>query len=265
MCAIIKNPLQRDGTSQEDRLAKILLPGNARIDDRSIEEIMAFAARYAGLIRYYNSDNQPDGDWSCFYKNDPCILLALLATVDTDSIACSFKNWEEKIEDYFKNKANQPVDECEVDPLPGYYDALINLIFKIAERIQTSCKGLPEGHLLKEEIITLIKNDLRKAIFDNKQQDALIKLIGYDKASLEPVNDYTPFISTADNQHCSCTTAWQLDREKYDCIYPDNLFDLQKLKDLFYIFFAVLVRIKSRAKIYFEKCIEQNDAHQPHV
>jgi len=43
MYARIKNPLQRDGTNQQQRLAKTLLPENAKIDDRKIEEIIAFA------------------------------------------------------------------------------------------------------------------------------------------------------------------------------------------------------------------------------
>ncbi|MEP6846708.1 MAG: hypothetical protein ABI861_11915, partial [Panacibacter sp.] len=80
MCAIIKNPLQRDGTSQQQRMAEILLPENAKIDDRSIEEIIAFACEYIKLINYYNTNNQTDADtgWSCFYESDVCILLAIV-------------------------------------------------------------------------------------------------------------------------------------------------------------------------------------------
>ena len=264
MCAIIKNPLQRDGTSQEERLAKALLPGYAKIDDRNIEEIIAFATEYSKLITYYNSNNIPDGDWSCFYDNDPCILLALLATIDTDSIEASFKALEEKIQRYFTDKECQPVDECDPDPLPGYFDEIINLIFSVAVKIQWSCKKLPQGHLLKEEIIAIIKSDLHLAIIDNKQQDALTKLISYDKASLDPMNDYGLFIKEK-YPNCECTKAWQLDQEGFDCIYPDTLYDLASLKSLFYIFFIALLRIKLRAKFHFEECIAKNDAHQPHV
>ena len=265
MCAIIKNPLQRDGTSQKERLLKALLPQNAKIDDRKTEDILSFATEYSKLINYFNTENKPEGVWSCFYENDPCILLALLATIDTDSIETAFKKIEEQVNNYFTKKDCEPEDACEVDPLPGYYDEIINLIYSIARRIQMACKRLPDGHLLKEEIITIIKNNLHLAIIDNKQQDALIKLIGYDKGSLAPLNDYSPFIATPNNNFCICTKAWQLDQEGYDCIYPDNSFDLAALKNLFYIFFIELVKIKQRAKIYFEDCIANNDTHQPHV
>lgn len=265
MCAIIKNPLQRDGTSQQDRLLKALLPGNAKIDDRKIEDILAFATEYSKLINYYNTENKPEGDWGCFYDNDPCIQLALLATIDTDTIEATFAKLEEKINNNLNKKDCGPDDDNENDPLPGYYDNIIDLIYSIVIRIQMACKKLPDGHLLKEEIISIIKSNLHLAIIDNKQQDALVKLIGYDKASIAPLNDYKAFIKTPANSFCNCTKAWQLDQEGYDCIYPDNSFGLAALKVLFYLFFIELVKIKQRAKIYFEECIASNDAHQPHV
>jgi hypothetical protein len=265
MCAIIKNPLQRDGTSQKERLTKALLPENAKIDDRKIEDILAFATEYSKLINYYNTENRPEGDWSCFYANDPCIQLALLATIDTDSIEAAFATLEEKINNYLAKKDCQPCDNENEDALPAYYDEIINLIYSIALRIQTACKKLPDGHLLKEEIITIIKNKFHLAVIENKQQDALVKLIGYDKGSIAPMNDYGPFIQSPKNNFCTCVKAWQLNQEGYDCIYPDNSFNLELLKALFYIFFVELVKIKQRAKIYFEECIAKNDTHEPHV
>ncbi len=265
MCAVIKNPLQRDGTSQRERLLKALLPANAPIDGRKMEDILSFAAAYSKEINFYNLENKIEGDWSCFYENDPCILLAILATTDTDSLEAAFLKIVDQINAYLHEQACEPADACEVDPLPGYYDAIINLIYGLAIRIQQACKRLPAGHVLKEEIIELIQKDVHLAIIDNKQQDALIQLIGFDKASLEPMNDYGPFIQTPQNIACACTKAWQLDREGFDCIYPDNSFNLDSLKTLFYIFFVVLLRIKKTAKAHFDECIAKNDAHQPHV
>ncbi len=265
MCAIIKNPLQRDGTSQKDRLLKALLPENAKIDDRKIEDMLSFAVEYSRLINFYNSDNIAEGDWSCFYENDPCIQLALLATIDTNNIEAGFKILEEKINAWLIKMECTPPDECEADALPGYYDEIINLTYSVALRIQQACKRLPDGHLLKEEIIAIIKNDLHLAVIDNRQQDALVKLIGFDKGSIAPLNDYGPFIQTKKNNFCICTKAWQLNQEGYDCIYPDNSFGLAALKTLFYLFFIALLKIKQKGKNYFEECIEKNDSHQAHV
>lgn len=264
MCAVIKNPLDRDGTSQQQRLAKALLPETAKIDDRKIEEIIAFAVEYSRLINYYNTGNTIEGDWSCFYDSDPCILLALLATIDTDSIEAQWKALEEKIRHCIREECGADGTANEPDPLPGYYDDLINLIYSVAMRIQQACKKLPAGHPFKAEIAAIINSDLRQAIIDNIQQSALVKLIGFDKASLEPGNDYSPFIQAGENSG-ECTKAWRLDREGFDCIFPDKSFDITSLKTLFYLFFVALLRIRQRAKIYFEECIEKNDSHQPHV
>ena len=102
--------------------------------------------------------------------------------------------------------------------MPGYYDAMIDIIYSVALTIQKACKTPPDGHLLKEEIITFIKSDLHLAIIDNKQQDALIKLIGYDKGSLEPINDYASFIQTP--KKLLYMQSLKLDQRGYDCIFP---------------------------------------------
>lgn len=263
MCASIKNPLQRDGTSQQQRLAKALLPENTKIDDRKIEEIIAFALEYSRLINYYNSHNTIEGDWSCFYDSDPCILFALLASIDTDSIEAEFNGLRDKIEPGPAKSDCDPDPEVPLEQLPRYFDDIINLIYSVAIRIHNACKKLKNGNLLKAEIIAIIKSDLHLAIIDNAQQDALIKLISYDKGSIEPGNDYSAFIHNANSG--TCAKAWQLDQEGYDCIHPDDSFDLDSLKKLFYLFFVALLKIKRRAKIYFEECIEKNDSHQPHV
>lgn len=57
-----KNPLQRDGTSQQQRVLKSLLPGYVAVDERSIEDLKKFAQEYAKEIAYYNIDNTLDPD-----------------------------------------------------------------------------------------------------------------------------------------------------------------------------------------------------------
>lgn len=62
-----KNPLLRDGTSQQQRLLKALLPGYVSVDERSMEDLVAFAREYAKEINFYNSDNEIDGNWQSFF------------------------------------------------------------------------------------------------------------------------------------------------------------------------------------------------------
>ncbi|MFT3681152.1 MAG: hypothetical protein QM791_12820 [Ferruginibacter sp.] len=265
MDAVIKNPLQRDGTSQQERLLKALLPENAKIDDRKIEEILSFAVEYSRLINYYNLNNEVQGNWACFYKEDPCVLLALLAGTDTDSIETAYKKLEEKINNYLNGIGCDDGAGKIKNPIPVYCDEIIDLIYSVAVMIQKACMKLPAGSLLRQEIIVMIKHDLHLSIIDSKLEDALVKLIGYDKGSIGDVNKYMIFIPADETAACDCTKAWQLSKEAFDCIFPDNSFTPGTLKTLFYLFFAVLVRIKSRAKIYFEECVAGSDGHQPHI
>lgn len=61
-----KNPLQRDGTSQQQRTLKTLLPGYIPVDERDMDDLREFAAQYAEEIHYYDLENQKDGNWSDF-------------------------------------------------------------------------------------------------------------------------------------------------------------------------------------------------------
>lgn len=62
-----RNPLLRDGTSQQQRLLKALLPGYVSVDERSMDDLITFAREYAKEIQFYGADNLPDGDWHDFH------------------------------------------------------------------------------------------------------------------------------------------------------------------------------------------------------
>lgn len=62
-----KNPLQRDGTSQEQRILKTLLPGYVAVDERNIEELKSFVTKYAEEIVYFDLNNLADGNWKDFF------------------------------------------------------------------------------------------------------------------------------------------------------------------------------------------------------
>jgi hypothetical protein len=61
-----RNPLLRDGTSQQQRLLKALLPGYVSVDERGMDDLIAFAREYAKEIQFYGADNLPDGNWHDF-------------------------------------------------------------------------------------------------------------------------------------------------------------------------------------------------------
>lgn len=63
-----RNPLVRDGTSQEQRLLKTLLPAYVAVDERSMKDLAEFAAKFATEIQYYQNDDTRSGDWADFFE-----------------------------------------------------------------------------------------------------------------------------------------------------------------------------------------------------
>lgn len=83
-CQIL-NPLQRDGTSQRQRILAALSPDFVSVDERSIHDFLHYAYRYAQLIRFYNTQNQEEGDWTDFLEKDISILVSIVAHTSTQT------------------------------------------------------------------------------------------------------------------------------------------------------------------------------------
>lgn len=80
-----RNPLERDGTSQAQRLLAALDPSYISVDERKPEDLLMFALSYAGQLKYFNDKNEQDGDWVGFLKNDVSTLVAIIAKTDIDT------------------------------------------------------------------------------------------------------------------------------------------------------------------------------------
>lgn len=58
-----------NGTQQSDRLPKALSNEYVKIDERSFDDILAQMAVYAKRLTYYDSDLNPNGNWTAFFKD----------------------------------------------------------------------------------------------------------------------------------------------------------------------------------------------------
>ena len=62
------NPLVRDGTSQPQRLLRALLPSYVAVDERSMKDLLQFAAAYGKEIKFFDLDSNDNFDWEAFYQ-----------------------------------------------------------------------------------------------------------------------------------------------------------------------------------------------------
>ena len=65
-----RNPLRRDGTSQSQRLLRTLLPSYVAVDERSMDDLAAFAQKFSAEVQYYDAQHQAatDNGWEDFFR-----------------------------------------------------------------------------------------------------------------------------------------------------------------------------------------------------
>ncbi len=58
-----EHPLKRDGTGQRQRFPAALDSSYAKVDERSVDDLLRFAAEYAKEVKFFDASNTPNGDW----------------------------------------------------------------------------------------------------------------------------------------------------------------------------------------------------------
>ncbi len=81
-----------DATSQLDRDRGAPAPERVDVDGRSLAQLLAFAADYGELIRFYDLNDQPVGDWSSFFAADPVIGYAMQLAIDPGAVELALRD-----------------------------------------------------------------------------------------------------------------------------------------------------------------------------
>ncbi len=69
---------------QSNRYKKKLNPNYFKVDQKTLSDFAKFAIEYGKLISFFNENDQPDGDWSSFFREDSTISLFLLQSLNTE-------------------------------------------------------------------------------------------------------------------------------------------------------------------------------------
>lgn len=181
-----KNSLQRDGTSQAQRLIAALLPEYVSVDERSMDDLIAFAQKFATEIRYYNPADAIDGDWVGFFtksiseeqRTEPHYAL-FIAFLEMFKIAQTDLNTITKrhLDYYYREVLNLH----EHAPVPDQ----VFILFELAEQLSNGL--VPQGKELdgkkddtgvdliyktdKDIVVNKSKIEQLKAVFINRPFD----------------------------------------------------------------------------------------------
>ncbi len=79
------------GTSRLNRRVAALDPLSAPLDERNMMELMVFLQEFAAHVRFINLKNQPQGDWSVFYRNNLAFILSGIGTTSVERLRARYR------------------------------------------------------------------------------------------------------------------------------------------------------------------------------
>lgn len=256
-CNTLRHPLVHGGTQQRDRLLISLIPEQLTLDDRNIEELIAFAGGLSEHVRHWGPDNQEDGDWTPFWESDITSLLAILAATDLDSPRTAFRSKEimyrrrRKQEDMGTAK---PGEETAAAILEEMIKSTEFGVYGLALMVLHICQKIPADHPLKQDVLNIISSTL---------QAPLYRLIQFHKA-IDPnaIKLYEGFIGTY-----GCAAPWGLkDRAAFECIdFVLPYESIDELWSLFLQFYKALSLILEKIRKAFQSALRSRHNHAPHI
>lgn len=178
-CSENKNPLQRSGTSQLQRLLPGLSEGYVQIDENGFDNWIVFATQFGQYIKYCNLADELSGNWAPFFNNDISALLGSIAVQEVNIYKTEIK----KRFDYLKNDDNQQ----DTAALKRNFSELFAAVLSLAKAMDCYLKKITaynknnttDGDL--KHYIGL-ESTLRNMVV-TKLAPALLRLLGYYKSA----------------------------------------------------------------------------------
>jgi hypothetical protein len=189
MSGLDKKIVVNDATSQLDRWLPALAADYAKVDGRSLSELLDFAPRFGSLINFYDLENQVDGDWTPFFTTDPAVLLASREAIDLDEIEAQFARLE-----------RLTIETPSFDRKFELFRSAFDLILKLARQLDFCLKLVESSEpgettrQLRQAIVTEIEDTLGEQLRKLKAYDlgaglpeALGPPVGLDYQDFSPI------------------------------------------------------------------------------
>jgi hypothetical protein len=270
MACTDRNPLNREGTSQLNRVLAALDVHYADVDERNSADFILFAKRYAAYLNYYNESNAIDGTWQPLMMMDVSVTLATLANINVKRISDYKKLLYKNIA--LAGNSVQPLrDNRAKQQLKFLFDTLFSLVKIIDDQLNL----LPDEEYKKTiEDIIKIRLKLNLANLEAKffQDFTSAGLLDYNVTELD---SNAPFEITSDKNftRTQLSTVWQSAVSDLSITIPALSSDYEKIfyiinHNLFNSTIDSLLKgvasFASRAKELFEKTLVDFPNHTPH-
>lgn len=255
-----KNPLIREGLDRLSRELESLSPDFAPVDDRSMEDLMLFAKRYAAFLNYKNLENTNDGTWEDLMKKDISVVLAILLSIDVF-----------KLSDYIKlliKKTKLAIAANDETEAKRQFKYLFDLIFTLAHTVDEQCTYLKDEPEYQKEIKSVIETKLNGPFsklhnFKKDNQDIILMSNKTDaSAPIVTINSrgtiqWTNFSITVEK--LKITIPGTTPVEKISHVINHNLFKNQINQLL-----GGISSILKQSELLFQKSLSEYPKHEAH-
>jgi len=172
----IPHPLRRQGSTRVARLLKALDPLHFRLDDRSMQDLLVTAHRYAGMLAWFDSKERPDGDWTCFWETETLTYLAVLSAIDLEQLRKTYDDADYALGLLLESQApGESLQEKDA------YRRLAEILLDMARGLESRYRKLIAiRHPLQHLLLQIIRRDNSRDV--QQLEGALAKLISLHKA-----------------------------------------------------------------------------------
>ena len=270
-----RNPHKRSGTAQYMRVLEALLPSSAKIDERTTQDLMLFAKKYASYLNFYNFRNEVEGDWTAFMSMDISVVLANLSKQDVHAYQKFLTELIEYIDEKEITSNTSKID------IKNHYKNIFDVLYSIFYFLDECLQQIPED---------IDFYDYYRSIIESRWSALYLKIEKYRLASLTnnlilsnsdiiskeviATFSYSPYQNLIGN---ALSASWQVAASSAEVSLFDPSFtgsnESAKIKNTIHhnLFTGLIEQVLKTmgnmvqtSKIYFDQTIESFPRHSPH-
>jgi hypothetical protein len=259
------NILKQEGTSRYERYLPALDPHTLSLDDRKLQDLIAYAQRYSKNLLYINgegSEVDPADSWEFFFKRDIILLIANIAT---------------KSAPYLKTTYDQLSHQFNESKTLDHFKELVRFTFARYKKISNWYYASPTGSSLNADLRLYIGSYLQQEL--ESLREILFYVHDSEGNHYKPENFKRELLNTSNkaelNDILNKENIWGL-KDKENTSLRERIFggstEEEKLSNALIILnncfdavFHATETIINNCQHYFNETIHQQQDHAPHI
>ncbi|MBE7169608.1 MAG: baseplate J/gp47 family protein [Williamsia sp.] len=258
--------LKQEGTSRYERYLPALDPDAVKLDDRKMQDLIAYAQRYSKNLLFIDTEaEQVDlhDSWEYFFKQDNIVLL--VANIATKSVQ-ELKDTYDSLQLQFNKQ-----------PTHARFSELLNWVFYRYKKINTWYYATRADNVLRTDLTLYIQSYLQREMENLKEIVFYIRDQGNNNYSHNDflkefyANSPLPVVK----QLLETDDVWEISK-KENISLREQIFSGSSeegklvsasliLNKVFDAVFYATGSIINNCKAYFDKTIYQSQDHPPHI